>query len=156
MEQSTKVSKESLEQTIKDIFKESMNRRLNFSVGDTVKVHYTITESGKDRIQVYEGTVISISNKLNSKSFTVRRISYDVGVERVFPLFSPRIAKIELVKKGKVRRSKLYYLRDKSGKEAKIKEKRGGRAIVQSEKKRQVEEAAASVVANKELPSNAA
>lgn len=130
-----------MDQIYKEIFESSMNRRLNFEVGDTVKVHYTITEGDKDRIQVYEGTVIAISNKLNSKSFTVRRISFDVGVERVFPLYSPRIAKVELVRKGKVRRSKLYYLRKKSGKNARIKEKRGSHAIVQSEKKRQQEEA---------------
>lgn len=133
-----------MDKVYKEIFESSMNRRLNFEVGDTVKVHYTITEGDKDRIQVYEGTVIAISNKLNSKSFTVRRISFDVGVERVFPLYSPRIAKVELVRKGKVRRAKLYYLRKKSGKNARIKEKRGSHAIVQTEKKRQLEEAQAA------------
>ncbi len=113
--------------------------RLNFGIGDTVKVHYKIIESGKERIQVYEGTVISITNKENTKSFTVRRISYDVGVERIFPLYSPKISKIELVRKGKVRRAKLFYLRKKSGKSSRIKEQRGGQAIVQAEKKRQKE-----------------
>lgn len=129
-----------MDSIIKDVFQKDMERRQNFDVGDTVKVHYRITESGKERIQVYEGVVISISNKLNTKTFTVRRISFDVGVERIFPLYSPRIARIELVRKGKVRQSKLYYLRHKSGKEARIKEKRGGRALVQQEKKRQKEE----------------
>ncbi|EQA37316.1 ribosomal protein L19 [Leptospira inadai serovar Lyme str. 10] len=113
------------------------NRTLNFNVGDTVKVHYKIQESGKERIQVYEGVVISISNGGNGKSFTVRRISYDVGVERVFPLYSPRIAKIELIRKGRVRRSKLFFLRERSGKSARIRELKGGKTLVAEDKKRQ-------------------
>ncbi|MCZ8155503.1 MAG: 50S ribosomal protein L19 [Leptospira sp.] len=110
---------------------------LNFEIGDTVKVHYKIVESGKERIQVYEGIVISIANKSHSKTFTVRRISYDIGVERIFPLHSPRIAKIELVRKGSVRRAKLFYLREKKGKAGRIKERKGGQAIVAKDKKRQ-------------------
>ncbi|MEM7179986.1 MAG: 50S ribosomal protein L19 [Spirochaetota bacterium] len=129
-----------MDHMIKDVFEKDMTRRQNFAVGDTVKVHYKIIESGKERVQIYEGVVIAISNKMNSKTFTVRRVSFDVGVERIFPLYSPRIARIELVRKGKVRKSKLFYLREKSGKEARIKEKRGGRALVQLEKKRQKEE----------------
>ncbi|EPG75669.1 ribosomal protein L19 [Leptospira fainei serovar Hurstbridge str. BUT 6] len=113
------------------------NRTLNFNVGDTVKVHYKIQESGKERIQVYEGVVISIANGGNGKSFTVRRISYDVGVERVFPLYSPRIAKIELIRKGRVRRSKLFFLRERSGKSARIRELKGGKTLVAEDKKRQ-------------------
>lgn len=100
------------------------NRPLNFEVGDTVKVHYKIVEGNRERIQVYEGTVIAINNKGTSKTFTVRRISYDIGVERVFPLFTPRIANIEVVRKGKIRRSKLYFLRERKGKSAKLREKR--------------------------------
>lgn len=97
----------------------------DFKVGDTVKVHQKIVEGNKERIQVFEGVVIARNNKGAGKSFTVRRISYDVGVERVFPLYSPRIAQIEIVRRGKVRRSKLYYLREKIGKSGRIKEKKG-------------------------------
>ncbi len=125
---------------LNEALKPELDRRENFEVGDTIKVHYKIKESGKERIQIYEGNVISITNKENTRTFTVRRVSFDVGVERIFPLFSPRIAKIELVRKGKVRRAKLYYLRTKSGKTAKIREKKGGHAIVLSEKKRQLSE----------------
>jgi len=99
-------------------------REVNFEVGDTVKVHYRIIEGDKERIQVYEGIVIAIDNKGISKTFTVRRISYDVGVERIFPLHSPRIEKIMVVRKGKKRRAKLYFLRERTGKSAKLKEVR--------------------------------
>jgi large subunit ribosomal protein L19 len=99
------------------------DRALNFEVGDTVRVHYKIVEGNRERIQVYEGTVIAINNKDAGKTFTVRRISYDVGVERTFPLFTPRIAKIEVVRKSKVRRAKLYYLRERKGKSAKLRER---------------------------------
>ncbi|HSV96848.1 MAG TPA: 50S ribosomal protein L19 [Spirochaetota bacterium] len=102
-------------------------RPLNFEVGDTVKVHYKIVEGNRERIQVFEGVVIAINNKGVGKSFTVRRISYDVGVERVFPLYSARIAKIESIRKGKTRRAKLYFLRERTGKSAKLKEKRVAR-----------------------------
>lgn len=133
-----------MDHAIEKVFEEDYKRRtLNFGIGDTVKVHYRILESGKERIQVYEGTVISLANKMNDKSFTVRRISYDVGVERIFPLYSPRVAKIELVRKGRVRRAKLFYLRKRTGKTARIKELRGGQAIVQAEKKKEREAAKA-------------
>jgi large subunit ribosomal protein L19 len=102
-------------------------RPLNFEVGDTVKVHYKIVEGNRERVQVFEGIVIAINNKGVGKSFTVRRISYDVGVERVFPLYSARIAKIESIRKGKTRRAKLYFLRERTGKSAKLKEKRVAR-----------------------------
>ncbi len=129
---------------IAKLFESDMNRRkINFSVGDTVKVHYKIVEGegekAKERIQIYEGVVISIVNKMNDKSFNVRRVSYDIGVERIFPLYSPKISKIELVRKGQVRRAKLYFLREKSGKTARIKELRGGQAIVQAERKKEKE-----------------
>ena len=94
----------------------------NFKVGDTVKVHFRIIEGKNERIQIYEGLVIAIKNSKVGKTFTVRKNSYGVGVERVFPLHSPRIARVELVRPGKVRRAKLYYIRDKIGKGAKIKE----------------------------------
>ena len=93
-----------------------------FKPGDTVKVHFKIIEGKTERIQVYEGVVIAMKNSRTGKSFTVRKNSYGVGVERVFPLHSPRIAKVEVTRPGKVRRAKLYYIRDKIGKGAKIKE----------------------------------
>ncbi len=95
----------------------------SFNVGDTVKVYNKIVEGDKERIQVFEGVVISRKNSSIRETFTVRRISFGVGVEKTFPLHSPRIDRIEVVKRGKVRRAKLYYLRDLSGKAAKIKEK---------------------------------
>jgi large subunit ribosomal protein L19 len=94
----------------------------NFKVGDTVKVHFKIIEGKNARIQVYEGLVIAMKNGQSGKTFTVRKISYGVGVERVFPVYSPRIAKVEVMRPGKVRRAKLYYIRKKIGKGAKIKE----------------------------------
>ncbi len=96
----------------------------SFSVGDTVKVYNKIVEGDKERIQVFEGVVIARKNSSVRETFTVRRMSFGVGVEKTFPIHSPRVDKIEVVKKGKVRRAKLYYLRDLSGKAAKIKEKK--------------------------------
>ena len=95
-----------------------------FNVGDTVQVHYKVIEGTRERIQVYEGTVIKIQGGGARKTFTARRISYGVGVERTFPIHSPRIEKLIVTRKGKVRRAKLYYLRDRQGKAAKVKEKR--------------------------------
>jgi len=95
-----------------------------FNVGDTVQVHYKIVEGTRERIQAYEGTVIKIQGGGAGKTFTVRRVSYGVGVERTFPIHSPRIDKLVIVRHGKVRRAKLYYLRDRQGKSAKVKEKR--------------------------------
>jgi large subunit ribosomal protein L19 len=93
-----------------------------FSIGDTVKVHVKIKEGDRERIQIFEGTVISRRGAGISESFTVRRVSYGVGVERVFPIHSPHVEKVEVVRRGKVRRSKLYYLRDRVGKAAKLKQ----------------------------------
>lgn len=95
-----------------------------FNVGDTVQVHYKVIEGTRERIQVYEGTVIKIQGGGARKTFTARRISYGVGVERTFPIHSPRIEMLKVTRKGKVRRAKLYYLRDRQGKAAKVKEKR--------------------------------
>lgn len=92
--------------------------RANFNVGDTVKVHTRVREGDKDRVQIFAGVVISRASRGVNEKFTVRRISYGEGVERVFPLHSPRIEKIEVERAGKVRRSKLYYLRGRKGKEA--------------------------------------
>ena len=97
----------------------------DFKVGDTVRVHAKIIEGDKERIQVFEGVVISRANGGNRATFTVRKISYGVGVERIFPLHSPRIDKITVVSRGRVRRAKLYYLRELSGKAARIKTVRG-------------------------------
>ena len=101
-----------------------VDRELNFEIGDTVRVHYRIVEGNRERIQIFEGIVIAIDNKGMSKTFTVRKISFDIGVERVFSLYSPRIANIETVRKGKIRRAKLYYLRERRGKSAKLRERR--------------------------------
>jgi len=111
---------------VESIEKEIMpiQRELNFEVGNTIKIHYKIIEGNRERIQIYEGIVIAIDNKGINKTFTVRRISYDIGVERIFPLLSPRIEKLEVIRKGKTRRAKLYYLRERRGKSAKLKEKR--------------------------------
>lgn len=92
-------------------------------VGDTVRVHVKIKEGARERVQVFEGTVIAKKHGGIEESFTVRRLSYGVGCEKVFPLHSPNIVKVETVRKGKVRRAKLYYLRDRLGKAAKVKEK---------------------------------
>ncbi len=97
-------------------------REINYEVGDTVRVHYKIIEGNRERIQIFGGIVIAIDNKGLNKNFTVRKISFDVGVERIFPVFSPRIAKVEVRKKGKIRRGKLYFLRERKGKSAKLKE----------------------------------
>ncbi|GHU87629.1 50S ribosomal protein L19 [Clostridia bacterium] len=91
-------------------------------IGSTVRVHVKIKEGARERVQVFEGTVIARQHGGINETFTVRRVSYGVGVEKVFPLHSPRIARIETVRRGKVRRAKLYYLRGRSGKRAKIKE----------------------------------
>ena len=92
-------------------------------VGDTVKVHQKIKEGNRERIQVFEGTLIAIKHSGINKSVTVRRISYGVGVEKTFPVHSPNIAKFEVLRNGKVRRAKLYYLRGRVGKAAKVQEK---------------------------------
>jgi len=91
-------------------------------IGDTVKVSVKIREGDKERIQAFEGTVIACKGSGVSATFTVRRVSYGVGVERVFPVHSPNVAKVEVIRHGRVRRSKLYYLRDRVGKAAKVKE----------------------------------
>jgi large subunit ribosomal protein L19 len=93
-----------------------------FNVGDTVKVHFKIVEGKTERVQIYEGLVIAKKNSGSGKTFTVRKTSYGVGVERIFPLYSPRIVQVEVSRAGKVRRAKLYYIRGKVGKAAKIKE----------------------------------
>ena len=95
-----------------------------FCPGDEVKVHVRVVESGKERVQIFQGNIISISGSGIAETYTVRKLSYGVGVERTFPKHSPSVAKIEVIRKGDVRRAKLYYLRDRTGKAAKIREKR--------------------------------
>ena len=96
----------------------------DFGPGDTLKVHVRVVEGSKERVQVFQGAVIGRSGDGVRETFTVRKVSYGVGVERTFPLHTPTVAKIEVVSRGDVRRAKLYYLRDRVGKAAKIKEKR--------------------------------
>ena len=110
-----------------DLIKALSNEQLKenapvLQIGDTVKVHNRIKEGNRERIQIYEGTVIAKRGGGITETFTVRRISYGVGVEKTFPLHSPNVDKVEVVRHGKVRRAKLYYLRDRVGKSAKVKE----------------------------------
>ena len=108
---------------LKIIAESSMKKELpEFSIGDTVKVGVRIREGKNERIQMFEGTVIAIKGSGVSKTFTVRRVSYGVGVERVFPLHSANVDSVQVIRKGKVRRAKLYYLRYRVGKAAKVKE----------------------------------
>lgn len=115
------------EEATMDLIKALTNEQLKTEVpavvvGDTVKVHNKIKEGTRERIQIFEGTVIAKKGGGISETFTVRRVSYGVGVEKTFPIHSPNVEKVELVRHGKVRRSKLYYLRDRVGKSAKLKE----------------------------------
>mgnify|MGYP004674280211 CR=1 FL=1 len=108
---------------IKSIEQESLRKDVpEFRVGDTVKVFFKVIEGNKERIQAYEGVVIARKHGGLRETFTVRRISSGIGVERTFPLHSPKIEKVEVVRKGVVKRAKLYYLRERTGKAAKIKE----------------------------------
>ena len=110
---------------VNEIEKEYLKKDVpTFNVGDTVRVYVKVVEAGKERLQAYEGIVIAKRNGSIRESFTVRRVSYGVGVERTFPLHSPRIDRVEVVRKGKVRRAKLYYLADRTGKKAKVREDR--------------------------------
>ncbi|NLB42803.1 MAG: 50S ribosomal protein L19 [Clostridiales bacterium] len=109
---------------IQQIEKEQLRKDMPvFSIGDTVKVFVKVVEGTRERLQAFEGTVIKRNGGSISETFTVRRISYGVGVERTFPIHSPRIDHVEVVRKGKVRRARLYYLRDRVGKAAKVKER---------------------------------
>jgi large subunit ribosomal protein L19 len=106
--------------------------RGHFRVGDTVRVHTRIVEGEKERIQVFTGTVIAKKGKGLAETFSVHRVAYGEGMERVFPLHSPRIAKIEVMKEGHVRKAKLYYLRGTSGKKSKVRGRIGPRAALES------------------------
>jgi large subunit ribosomal protein L19 len=111
--------------TIKQLEREMMRLDLpDFSAGDTVNVHVKIKEGEKERIQVFQGVVISKKNGTTNATFTVRKVSYGIGVERIFPLHSPILDKIEVITRGRVRRAKIYYLRKLRGKAARIRERR--------------------------------
>ena len=109
-----------LERIQRSLTKKSVSR---FEIGDTVRVHVKVVEGEKERIQVYEGAVIARKGTLNTETFTVRKLSYGVGVERIFPLHSPIVTKIDVVRQGKVRRAKLYYLRGKKGKFSRVEDR---------------------------------
>lgn len=109
---------------ISEAQKKPADKITKFNVGDTVRVHFRIVEGEKERVQVFEGLVISRKgNESPSAKFTVRRVAFGEGVERVFPLHSPRVERVEVVREGSVRRAKLYYLRQRSGKAARVKAK---------------------------------
>ena len=108
---------------LKEIAKDSLKEEVpSFEIGDTVRVDVNIREGDRERIQAFEGTVIARKGSNVAETFTVRRVSYGVGVERVFPIHSPNVKAVKVVRKGSVRRAKLYYLRDRVGKAAKVKE----------------------------------
>ena len=94
----------------------------SFNIGDTIRIHNRIKEGARERIQLFEGTVIARHGAGISETFTVRRVAYGVGVEKTFPLHSPNVVKVEVTRRGKVRRAKLYYVRERVGKQAKVKE----------------------------------
>lgn len=113
-----------MNEIIKEIEAEQLKESVpEFEVGDTVKVSAKIKEGNRERIQIFEGTVIKRQGGSNRETFTVRKISNGVGVEKTWPLHSPNVEKVEVTRRGKVRRAKLFYLRDRSGKRAKVKEK---------------------------------
>ena len=112
-----------MESIIEQINKENLKAQVpSYNVGDTVKVYVKVIEGTKERLQAFEGIVIAKRHGGISETFTVRRLSFGIGVERTFPVHSPKIDRIEIVKRGRVRRAKLYYLRGRTGKAAKIKE----------------------------------
>ncbi|MEN9786200.1 MAG: hypothetical protein RLZZ299_1464 [Pseudomonadota bacterium] len=108
---------------IDTIENETINgRNVNFAIGDDVRVHVKITDGDKSRIQVFEGTVIALKGAGAARTFTVRKVSFGVGVERIFPVYSPNVDKVEVKVRHSVRRAKLYYLRDRMGKSARLKD----------------------------------
>lgn len=132
---------------LEKIENEQQKRTVNFKTGDHVRVHVRIVEGDKERVQVFEGVVIGKRGSKNRASFTVRKISYGVGVERIFPLHAPVIEKVEVISSGKVRRGKLYFLRQRSGKAARLKERDRGIQEVVEGTIESVEETTAPTVA---------
>lgn len=113
-----------MQDILRSIEEEYVNKDLpRFGPGDTARVHVKVVEGTRERVQIFEGTVLKIRGEGLSQTFTVRRITYGVAVERTFPMHSPRIAKIEITRRGKVRRARLFYLRGLMGKKARVKEK---------------------------------
>ena len=113
-----------MDDSLLKITEDNLKKQLpEINIGDTVRVHIKIKEGDRERIQTFEGTVIAKKHGGISETFTVRRISYGVGIEKVFPIHSPKVDKVEIVRHGKVRRAKLYYLRNRIGKASKVKEK---------------------------------
>lgn len=109
---------------VEEEYKETRSKFPSFGPGDTINVHYKIKEGNKERIQQFQGTVMQIKNRnTNGETFTVRKVSGDIAVERIFPLLTPNIDKVEVLRRGKVRRARLYYLRGRKGKSARIKER---------------------------------
>ena len=109
---------------IKDFTNEQLKKELpEVNVGDTIRVHNKIKEGTRERVQLFEGTVIAKHGGGISETFTVRRVAYGVGVEKTFPIHSPNVEKVDIIRRGKVRRAKLYYLRDRVGKASKVKER---------------------------------
>lgn len=123
----------------------------DFSPGDTLRVNVRVVEGNRERVQAFEGVCIGRRNAGLNSSFTVRKLSYGEGVERVFPLYSPRVESIEIIRRGKVRRAKLYYLRGRTGKRARIAERTTGRGV----KKADLEEAAEKAAAAAAVPAEA-
>ena len=119
---------------LQKIEQEQMTREVNFRPGDTVKVHVRIKEGDNVRVQIFQGVVIRISHGGSRKTFTVRKMSFGTGVERVFPLHSPNVVNVEVVRTGKVRRARPYYLRELTGKKARLKERDQGRFTKQPKK----------------------
>ncbi len=126
---------------LEKVQRESLPNVPQFAAGDSLRIHTKVKEGDKERIQIFEGVVIRRKGQGRESSFTVRKVSYGIGVERIFPLFSPTIAKIEIATRGKVRRAKLYYLRKLSGKKARIE---GGESFFDNPENSKPSEAAAS------------
>ncbi len=127
-----------------------------FEIGDTVRVHVKVVEGEKERIQVFEGTVIARKGGRNSETFTVRKISYGVGVERIFPVHSPIVSRIDVVRQGQVRRAKLYYLRTKKGKTAKVSEREYSPEAKEKSDAARAQQAAAMVASEEAVPAGKA
>lgn len=126
-----------------------------FEIGDTVRVHAKVVEGDKERIQVFEGVVIARKGARNSETFTVRKISYGVGVERIFPVHSPIVTRVDVVRQGKVRRAKLYYLRAKKGRTAKLEDREFVQAVAAPVAQAQPAEGAAPTAERKTEPAAA-
>lgn len=131
---------------LQKIEQEQLRHEVAYRVGDQVRVHVRIKEGDKERVQIFEGVIIALRNAQNRGSFTVRKVSYGIGIERVFPLHTPSVEKVEVVTHGKVRRARLFYLRERRGKSARLKE-RDMRQVAAKNARRQAKLEAASAEA---------